>query len=488
MLLAGVANVAFVASPAASAPRPAPAPVTSSFTVSSFNVLGSSHTPPGGKRASGVARMTGVNQLLEQHDVEVAGFQELQADQYNRFMEMTAGSWAAYPGLQLARKDSENSIGWRTDTFSLVKAETINIPYFNGNPRKMPVVLLREKSTGVLSYFANFHNPASISKYGNATAYRREATRIEIALANKLELTGIPVFFTGDFNEREIFFCELVGGTSLKAARGGSVVDGVCDARRPRSVDWIFGSEAVRFSNYNEDRGDLVDKTTDHPVITSDVQVDAWKFPGSLPGAAAPMPQLTATVKPVIKPAVETNARGAADAVTTTGSELVSTPSTWNKAGADLDYQWLRNGAVIPLANRAKYIVRPADAGKAVTLQVVASLSGYRTGTTTSNGLAMPKLATATTARLADPTIRQRVRPRVTLTVADPDVPRTGRVGVRVDGRWRAGASLTEAADGQITVSVPRLSRGRHTVTAVYYGNDQLSSSVSQAMVLRVRR
>ena len=62
----------------------------------------------------------------------------------------------------------------------------MRIPYFNGNPRPMPVVLLRDKAPGMMTYFANFHNPADTAAYRNQGRWRAEATRIEIALPNQL--------------------------------------------------------------------------------------------------------------------------------------------------------------------------------------------------------------------------------------------------------------------------------------------------------------
>jgi hypothetical protein len=65
----------------------------------------------------------------------------------------------------------------------------------------------------------------------------------------------------------------------MKAARGGTNRDGVCDAQRPWYVDWIFGSKRIAFSGYVEDNGTLDQKTTDHPVIVSDARIDGSKFP-----------------------------------------------------------------------------------------------------------------------------------------------------------------------------------------------------------------
>ena len=280
--------------PASSTTRRA-APPTSTFTISSFNVLGASHTPAGSSRASGTTRIVWAKQLLDRHHVQVAGFQEMQAVQYTKFTQIAGSSWALYPGLTMLKRDSENSIGWRTDTFDLVWASTVKIPYFNGGLRSMPVVLLREKSTGMLAYFANVHNPADTATYRHQAVYRAEATRMEIALQNQLAPSGIPRFLTGDMNERASYFCRVTREAPMKAARPNSIwVDGVCSAGSPRAVDWILSSTEVPWSSYIEDRSPLVAKTTDHPMIIGDATIDTATFPGALT-ATPPDPVIPGT-------------------------------------------------------------------------------------------------------------------------------------------------------------------------------------------------
>ena len=87
---------------------------------------------------------------------------------------------------------------------------------------------------------------------------------------------------TGDMNERDSYFCRVTKESPVKAARGGYWRSNVCYANKPRAVDWIFGSGLLRWSNYIEDRSALVAKTTDHPVIVTDVTVDGAVFPASL--------------------------------------------------------------------------------------------------------------------------------------------------------------------------------------------------------------
>jgi len=268
--------------PAATAQR-LPEATPGHFRVASFNVLGASHTPAGGKRAVGTTRIVWANQLLNRHGVDVAGLQEFQASQYMKFMEITQGAWAAYPGLQLKTIDSENSIIWRTAKFDLVNASTVNIPYFDGSPRAMPVVLLRDKASGMLTYFTNFHNPADTAQHHNQGHWRSIATDIEIKLQNQLMRTGVPHIMTGDMNDRSAYFCAVSAKSYTAAARPGTYrshgLRGPCHADKPRAVDWILGAQRMTYSNYVEDRSHLVDITTDHPVIVSSVDVTPQMLP-----------------------------------------------------------------------------------------------------------------------------------------------------------------------------------------------------------------
>ena len=244
-------------------------------------MLGSSHTRGGARgKQSGVTRMSGVVDLLAQHDVDVVGFQELQSDQL-RELQRLSPAYDVYPGTRLTSREAENSVAWRSSVWELVRPETFSVPYFDGNRRRMPVVLLRHKATGLTAYFANVHNPADTRRYHGQQRWRDQATAVEVALVNRLTATGIPVFLTGDMNERDSYFCALTAGTSMVAARGGSNGPGGCDAQNPRAVDWVFGSTGVRFSSYDEDRGPLVDRTTDHPVVSTRASIDAGTFPAS---------------------------------------------------------------------------------------------------------------------------------------------------------------------------------------------------------------
>ncbi|MEO5709158.1 MAG: endonuclease/exonuclease/phosphatase family protein [Nocardioidaceae bacterium] len=260
-------------------PAPAPADASTDLTIASFNVLGSSHTRGAGGYASGVRRTQGVVRLLAKHDVEIVGLQEMQADQMRSFRRRTDGAYAMYPGFSGARAiDGENSLAWDRSAWEAVVKRTFTIPYFHGNRRTMPLVKLRNLETGMTAWFANVHNPASTRQHGGSARWRVRAIRSEARLARRLHDTGIPVFLTGDMNEREQAFCPLTGTAPLQAARGGSHTDGTCRANDPQYVDWAFGSEQLDFSGYVEDRGAVNKRTSDHPIVVSDAHIDGSTF------------------------------------------------------------------------------------------------------------------------------------------------------------------------------------------------------------------
>ena len=236
------------------------------FVVSSFNILGSTHTTKSSRFASGPVRARNVAPLLQQHGVEIVGFQELQNNQRAVFQNMVGDRYALFPGASMSERESVNSIAWDVTRWEAVDSRVVDIPYFGGRIRKMPIVRLQNRSNDAQVWVGNFHNPAD--SMGSAEQWRDRATQIEIQLANDLiEADGIPVIFTGDFNEREEVFCSIVGSTSLEAANGGTY-DGACRPPQPARIDWIFGS-GITWLSYLADEGPLVRRTTDHPMIVA---------------------------------------------------------------------------------------------------------------------------------------------------------------------------------------------------------------------------
>ena len=248
------------------------------FRVSSFNMLGASHTVPCGEhegRAAGPVRARWGAELLRGAGVTVAGLQELEPSQYAAFSAATPG-WEAYPGARLVRKSTANSIVWDGSVWELVEAHTIEIPYFHGKSTPMPYLELRDRETGREVWFANFHNPADV--HGPAARWRSVAVTREVALANQLTAGGAPLVMTGDMNDREAYFCPMTTRTQMHAALGGSTGP-VCSPPGDMTVDWIMGSPEVVFGNYHSVRGGLVEKTSDHHFLWTDATVGALPAP-----------------------------------------------------------------------------------------------------------------------------------------------------------------------------------------------------------------
>ena len=237
------------------------------FRIASFNVLGDSHTGPGGNKPAfypdGSARMNMAIATLRNNGIDVVGFQEFEASQYGMFASR-AGEYSLYPGLSLGDKSVRFNIAWRSSAFTLVEAHSISIPYAGGSRIEMPVVLLESTTTKRRAWFANFHNPADTPSLGNNARWRAEAAGIEIAHLTALhEQDGVPVIVTGDFNERDEIFCRFTAGGIFSAAAGGST-GGSCAPPPSMQVDWIFGSTGVAFDGYAvTDTG----RASDHAMV-----------------------------------------------------------------------------------------------------------------------------------------------------------------------------------------------------------------------------
>ena len=245
--------------------------VSLEFRVASYNVLGDSHTGPGGNKP-GVPdagpRMDMAIAALRNNGVDVVGFQEFEATQYAMF-SARAGEYSLYPGLSLGTKSVRFNIAWRSSMWQLVEAHTLSIPYAGGSRIDMPVVLLESTSTGRQVWFANFHNPADTPTLGNNARWRAEAAGIEVAHLTALHLEeGVPVIATGDFNERAEIFCRFTAGGVFSAAAGGSSSGG-CAPPPQMQVDWIFGSTGVAFDGYAvTDTGNASDHSLVHSGAT----------------------------------------------------------------------------------------------------------------------------------------------------------------------------------------------------------------------------
>jgi endonuclease/exonuclease/phosphatase family metal-dependent hydrolase len=243
------------------------------FNLASFNVLGASHTKAGGEHPGepgAIARMKAAVKEMKKNKLDVVGFQEMQAPQLKEFQKLTDNQYGVYPGFKLGNKNTENSIAWNKDKYALVEAHTIDIPYFNGHMRKMPVVTLRDKETGQEMVMMNVHNPADTRRFHNQEQYRDKATQIETDEIKKMEKkTGLPVFLTGDFNETTEADQHVTAATNLTPAN----LSAHNGDQNHVGIDHMYGSPRATFSHFKRDHGKLVQFASDHPMLVSHVHI-----------------------------------------------------------------------------------------------------------------------------------------------------------------------------------------------------------------------
>jgi len=313
-----------------------------SFRVGNFNVLGADHTAPGGKRKgweSGVVRMDRVVSLLQQNSLDVVGFQEFQPPQALRFQELMGTSWQTYPGLDNPAGPSVNSIGWRTDVWTLLEARTIPIPYFDGVPSRMPAVLLQNIDTGRRVWFFNTHNPADVR--GPAQQWRNTGFAMEVALANELRAAypDAPFISLGDKNERgSDYYCAVAPGANMWSASGGYVDGTKCQPPSDGAIDWIMGTRDVFFNGYTRVWNDFVSRTSDHPLYYANAVVPASDPVGVDHVVVVAVPGLTSTV------VRGTSAPGEASRMATNGASTTNARTATENTGPDANLMTLLSG------------------------------------------------------------------------------------------------------------------------------------------------
>lgn len=134
----------------------------------------------------------------------------------------------------------------------------------------MPVVALRDRGSGEVIIATSFHNPASVRRVGNQQHHRNEATRRQVALAERWGSRGYRIFIMGDMNERQEAFCRFTATGALESAAGGSH-RGVCRPPGFDGIDHIFATPGTRFTGFSKHRDGRTRYASDHPFVLATV-------------------------------------------------------------------------------------------------------------------------------------------------------------------------------------------------------------------------
>src|SRR3954454_3425341 len=238
------------------------------FSVASFNILGSNHTVNSTRWQPGTTRARLALRWLDQQGTSVMGVQEAQVDQMQVLTH--TGVWSSYPDPRTAKNSqTAQSVAWRTDRWTLVRASTFTIPFDRTQIREQPMVLLKDKVSGRAVWFVSVH---LTSGGGDRAKYERQVgTEAIAANVRTLEATRHAVVVTGDMNDHAGFFCSITSTTTLVSPAGGTNVGGVCTPPRVMRIDWILGSSLLRWSGFRFAEDSLLSRITDHdvPMVTA---------------------------------------------------------------------------------------------------------------------------------------------------------------------------------------------------------------------------
>ena len=173
-------------------------------------MLGAGHTGGRGTHASMASGATRTGYLVRLVDLRgpstSRGSRSSQRSQYDKFMSLTKGTWSAYPGNQAGATtlDAHISIIWRSSEWELLQAKTLA-----GHPvlQRQERCRCRTCSCATSRTNGSRGSPTSTTRRrgercGNQAKWRAQGAAMEIALANQLWESGVPLgILTGDMKE-----------------------------------------------------------------------------------------------------------------------------------------------------------------------------------------------------------------------------------------------------------------------------------------------
>ena len=165
------------------------------------------------------------------------------------------------------------------------------------------------------------------------------------------------------------------------------------------------------------------------------------------------------------------------------GELLTATAPMWTREGVSTTFQWLRNGEQIVGATGSTYTLATADAAQLISVQTSGTQDGYAPGSATSDAVQVAKLTSTTTAKLPKAKVPAKVAPKIAVTVAVPGLTDpTGKVKIMEGKKVLKTVSLGQG--GKVTITLPKLKKGKHQLVAVYTGSPTVVGSKSKAVTL----
>lgn len=170
------------------------------------------------------------------------------------------------------------------------------------------------------------------------------------------------------------------------------------------------------------------------------------------------------------------------------GQIIKVTKGEWAPTPSAYKYVWLRDGVAMgPASIRSSYRLATADAGRRISVTVYATLAGHEDGEHTVPAVAVPKVRSTVTASLPVTKVKASKKAKISFRVTASGVSApTGSVRIFNGTRRIKTVTLGTAARGQMTVTLPKLAKGKRKLRVQYMGNANVASSRSKIVVLKV--
>ncbi len=167
------------------------------------------------------------------------------------------------------------------------------------------------------------------------------------------------------------------------------------------------------------------------------------------------------------------------------GQTLTAVAPTYFQDGVATTYQWQVAGQNVAGATGQTYVVKPADAGKAISVVATGTKAGYEAGSSTAAATGVGQGAPVTMTVDAPNKVKVGHKAKVTVTVSSPGLTPTGTIRVTYRGEELTAKAL---ADGTVKLRLPQWSKPGKKKLVVSYVPDSGFQSASTTVKIKVTK
>ena len=165
------------------------------------------------------------------------------------------------------------------------------------------------------------------------------------------------------------------------------------------------------------------------------------------------------------------------------GQTLTAVAPTFFQTGVATTYQWQVDGQPVAGATGTTYQVKPADAGKKITVMATGTLAGYDAGSSVSAPAGAQSAKTLVTVD-APKKVKQGHKVKLTVTVTDSGAVPTGKIEVTYKGKVLASGTLV---NGTVKLTLPKMSKPGAKKLVVSYLPDAGFEAASTTVKIKVK-